>query len=505
MIKKLSLSDKNLRDFDLDQLIKQYNTSSCKQLEKEGFKNALSVFYQAAERVPAYKNFLKKQHINHEKIITYEDFQKVPIINKKNYLREYPLKDLCWDGKLDNLYILSSSSGSTGEPFLWPRGYLQEFEGTLNHEIIFREIFHSHKYSTLFIICFAMGVWISGSFSQTSIVNLTKKGYPILTITPGLDKEIIFSLFKKLAPQFDQVVFSGYPPFIKDLLDQGKSFGIDWKKYVIKFLFAAEGFSETWRDYVHSMVGAKDALTTSINIYGSADAAILGHETPLTTAIRREIVRINAVEDLFLENRLPTLAQYEPRFKFFEEVNKSLIFTTRAGIPLVRYSIGDQGGVISFENMQSKLQQLRINIKDVLNIENRHEYLWRLPFVYVFGRSDFSVSFYGLIIYPEHIKYCLEKSKIQRCITGKFVMSIIYDNNHNPLLLIRAELKRNVKPSIKIRTQVQSSIVKELQKVNSEYAKLKEHLKKRTVPIIQLIEYGNLEYFRPGAKQRWVS
>ena len=33
--------------------------------------------------------------------------------------------------------------------------------------------------------------------------------------------------------------------------------------------------------------------------------------------------------------------------------------------------------------------------------------IWRLPFVYVYERSDFSVSFYAFQIYPETIKRAL--------------------------------------------------------------------------------------------------
>jgi phenylacetate-CoA ligase len=57
--------------------------------EREGEKKALVTFHQAAQRVPAYKDFLKKHNVNPEKVVTIEDFKQfVPVMTKneqKNY------------------------------------------------------------------------------------------------------------------------------------------------------------------------------------------------------------------------------------------------------------------------------------------------------------------------------------------------------------------------------------------------------------------------------------
>src|SRR5258706_833023 len=402
----------------------------------EGFQQALHLFHKAAERVPAYKDFLAKNNINHESIKTLDDFKKVPVVNKKNYLSQYPLKSLCWDGGFKSLYILSTSSGSTGAPFLWPRGELQELEGAVTFELIFKKFFEIDKYKTLYINCFAMGTWISGPFVLACAEYLTKKGYHVLTVTPSVEKEIVFSLLKELAGQFDQIVLSGYPPFIKDVVDQADLHGIDLKAHRIRFLFAAEGFSEYWREYMHEKVGQpKDSLTTSINMYGSADAAILAHETPVTTAIRKLLtLSQEAHKKIFSESRMPTLTQYDPRAKFFECINEGeLIFTSGSGIPLIRYSIGDTGGIYSYREMEEKLSEFKWNLGDHVHNEDLK---WRLPFVYVFGRSDLTISFYGLLIFPEHIKYSLEHSDFTSVITGKFVISTEFDAKQNQVLTI---------------------------------------------------------------------
>jgi phenylacetate-coenzyme A ligase PaaK-like adenylate-forming protein len=63
---------------------------------KRGEKMALQLFHEMAERVPAYKDFLGKNDLEHTKVKDIKDFKNVPTINKDNYLRKYPRESLCW-------------------------------------------------------------------------------------------------------------------------------------------------------------------------------------------------------------------------------------------------------------------------------------------------------------------------------------------------------------------------------------------------------------------------
>ena len=59
--------------------------------ERKGEQLALELFHAAAERVPAYQDFLKKNQVKHTLVKTIRDFKKIPWINKKNYLSKYIL------------------------------------------------------------------------------------------------------------------------------------------------------------------------------------------------------------------------------------------------------------------------------------------------------------------------------------------------------------------------------------------------------------------------------
>jgi phenylacetate-CoA ligase len=86
----------------------------------------------------------------------------------------------------------------------------------------------------------------------------------------------------------------------------------------------------------------------SAALYGTADAGVLGTETPLSITIRRFLAgNPSAAQALTGQLRLPTLVQYDPADRFFESLDDgTLVFSADGGIPLVRYHIADEGGVI---------------------------------------------------------------------------------------------------------------------------------------------------------------
>src|SRR6185503_4805263 len=113
--------------------------------------------------------------------------------------------------------------------------------------------------------------------------------------------------------------------------------------------------TEEWRTLMGARAGIAEPLTGSASLYGTADGGVLGNETPVTIAIRRFLAaRPDDARALFGEARLPTLVQYDPHVRFFEEHEGTLVFTGDNGVPLVRYHISDHGGVVPFEAMLAR-------------------------------------------------------------------------------------------------------------------------------------------------------
>lgn len=472
--------------------------------QKMGEKRALRLFHRVAREIPAYRDFLRKHGVDHAKIKTARDFRGVPPVDKKNYLRAYPLQDLVFPKESRRHYIFSASSGSTGKPFLWPRGATQELEGALIHELIFSEIFGIPKDTpTLCAVTFSMGTWIAGTYTLASIKGLSEKGYRITSVTPGIDTETAIDVLKTLLRGFRYVILAGYPPYVKDVLDEGARNGILWKKHRMKFLLAGEGISEGLRDYLVEEGGARDALRDVVSLYGTADAAILGHETPLTIFLRRHIAEHSSFrEELFSDRRLPSFFQYHPEMKFFETMGRELLFTANAGIPLIRYRIGDAGGIFTFDEIVRHFNDSAPGIFQAF--PSRKGFLWRLPFLYLYGRSDLSASLYAVLIYPENIKTALESRGLKRALTGKFVMATEYGPARNQYLHIRVELKSGQRVTTSIRRVAQRKIVEALLEQNMEYRKLYQSLGEKVTPLVTLIPYADPNYFASGNKQQWV-
>ncbi|MBD1934391.1 MULTISPECIES: phenylacetate--CoA ligase family protein [Cyanophyceae] len=462
---------------------------------------ARQLFHDVAASIPAYKAFLKEQGVNPSSIQSYQDFQKLPLITKENYLLRHSLADLCRNGQLESCDIIAVSSGSTGKPTFWPRFLSDEFQIATRFEQIFYDNFYADTRRTLAVICFTLGTWVGGMYTTNCCRYLASKGYPLTVITPGNNKEEIFRVVQELGSAFEQVVLLGYPPFIKDVIDSGIARGIEWHKYQIKMVFAGEVFSEEWRSLVGERVGSRNPCYDSASLYGTADAGVLGNETPLSICIRRFLANNpDASRALFGESRLPTLVQYDPLSRFFEVIDSTLLFSGHNGIPLVRYNILDTGGLISYDAMLQFLAEWGFNPIEILQLQSGRG-IHPLPFVYVFGRN-FTVSYFGANIYPENVTVGLEQPIIREWVTGKFVLQVKEDTDKNRFLSIVVELASGVDESEQKQDAIASSILKQLLRLNSEFANYVPA--EYQMPQVTLTLTGDPEYFPIGVKHRYT-
>lgn len=475
---------------------------------KRGEKMALDLFQQMSKRVPAYKDWLQKNKIDPKKIKTISDFKQVPTIDKKNYLQNYSPRELSWDGIFKTKqWVISTTSGSTGEPFYFPRTKEQDEQYALTAEIYLLTNFNIDKKSTLYIVGFPMGAWIGGLFTYEALKILSARGkYNLSIITPGINKLEIINTVKKIGREFDQIIIGSYAPFLKDTLEEGQRLGLNWKKYNLGFIFSAEGFNEDFRDYVFKITGSKDIYRSTLNHYGTVDLGTMSHETPLSILIRRLALKNkNLYYELFSErDKLPTFTQYLPEMFYFEDINKSLVCSAHSGYPLVRYDLHDYGGIVTLFEVYKIFTNHGLDLNKFINTYNLQDTLWNLPFVYVFERKDLSVSFFAFQIYPETIRKSLWHKDLLKSITGKFTLLVKYDKNANQYLELNIELQPNVKGTKILSDKIKKLVVSRLLIENSSYRKTAEEYPKRVIPKIVFWQYEDAKYFKPGTKQKWI-
>jgi phenylacetate-CoA ligase len=492
----------------IDENLKDLKSLPASHWQEEGEKMALELFSYASENVPAYQKFLSEHNVNPERINTTDDFRKLPLVSKDSYLRPADYASLFPPTGLTLTTTISATSGSTGEPFFFPRTEANDEQYEYGAEIFLKNQFAIDNNKTLALIGFGLGIWIGGIFTYKNFNALAQRGHNITLIPVGANKDLYLTSFQKFAPFYDQIILMGYPPFIKDVLDEGEKRGVNWSDHKLRILTAAEGYSENFRNHIAQKSGIKNTVNDIINMYGTVEQGTIAYETAFSNLIRRLAAEDEKVfKTLFPQaTNIPTLAQYYPSIIYFEEVG-GVVVATGAGsaIPLVRYQFADLGGVIGYDEMLEKLAVLGIDIEEEAEKWGIDDKILRLPFVYVYARSDFTVVFRGANIYPGEIRNALDKEEVSRFVTGKATIIRKENDKFDQVLEINIELQEGVQFTEDLKETITNLITEELKNSNSEYRYLytTEGIDK-VKPVVIGWPYQDPKYFSGLGKQPWV-
>ncbi|MDO8582333.1 MAG: hypothetical protein Q7S16_05685 [bacterium] len=453
---------------------------------KKNGQTIFSLFQTTAKEVNAYKIILREQGVVPKKITTLEQFRHLPILDKKTYINRFPLSERIPTSSFPPMAY--ASSGSSGTPTYWFVNDAQEKIGGNIHEYIFRNMFAITEQSpTLVVVCFAMGVWVAGHFTLASCRNIAQKGYQLTCITPSINMNDVLDVLARFAPKYKNIILAGYPPFLMDVLRIARQRRILLHKNKIGLLTAGTTFSEQWRDTAHTLIGSPNAPI--VNVYGSADAGMLGHETTLTIALRR-YARINSDFSCALfGSAVPQagLYQYHPEHVFFEEHAGELLITANTAIPLVRYNIHDRGRIFSPSALRTLLTEMRAPKKFYTLLKD-----FSLPLVRVDGRTDVATTFYALNIYPEHLEAAVDQKPLRDFFSGNFIVyRRQFQKAKREQLCIRLELAAGKTHTQELIALCVDTIVRTLQKKSIEYKKLHASIGKAAIPIVEVYAHGD--------------
>jgi len=478
--------------------------------EKQGQKKVLKRFKAVADQVPAYQKLLQEKNLNPDSIKTIDNFKELPIVDKKNYLKKFELTELCLDGKLSDKYLIDRSSGYSGTSFFWPRLPDEDKDYPTYMKLAYEQFYQIHEKSTLMIITLALGSWVGGEKISWATREIALRGEnPFTVITPGTNIDETLEIVEYFKNKYDQIVIVGYPPFIKTIIDEGERRGIDWPSIKVKIGLGGEGYSEDWREYIREKIGMdKNDFMGIAGGYGAADLGMsVGREYPISVLIRKLAHQNKKLaKELFGEENIPSLCQYNPATFYIEEVDKELIFSCQPGIPLIRYNIHDRGGVIPFDQALEIAESHGFKPFEMLTeLGYTKRDIWQLPFFYVYGRSDGTVSISGGKIYVENIKEALDDPRIAKTNTGNFKMYVEYDDRQNQKLTIKVELSNGIQSNDELVKKYQDIIVEQLLNVNSEYAILHRTNRKGVLPKVELLVYKQSELFNDRSiKNRYI-
>ncbi|HEY6805259.1 MAG TPA: hypothetical protein VI306_16910 [Pyrinomonadaceae bacterium] len=388
-------------------------------LARIGMMRAQAVFLKAKDCCPAYQQFLQSENFTPSRPWK---LSNLPVMTKENYVKKYSIEDRCYNGKIPAAgVVIDESSGSSGVPNNWVRSVEERADVKhilqLNYQLIYRDS------GCILLNCFALGPWATGMNVSMSLVDVG------ILKSIGPDQKKLTNTLNTFGPNYRYLVF-GYPPFIKSFVD---STDLDLSKYRMDLIVGGEGISESLRGYLLR------TFKTVISSYGASDLEInIGVETPLTIALRSLCAsNRDLCEQLFGRQTAPMIFQYNA-LDYIIETNASgeLLFTIgrqTSAAPKIRYNLKDFGGALSYRDLAAKLRDLEINIKDFGSPQSS------FPIVYVFGRADLTVPFYGAKIYPTDIEDIINTHPLLVQQINSFQLSSFEDEQINRRLRIHLE------------------------------------------------------------------
>jgi phenylacetate-CoA ligase len=452
LVRRILVTDKNL-----------YIFLNARQLQPVlaaiGRMRAHAVFLKASRKCPAYRQFLQDQGYSQAKW----SLAGVPVMTKENYVKRYSLEERCYGGAIPLAgVVIDESSGSTGQPNNWVRSAAERQDVKrilqVNYEIIYKDS------GIVLLNCFALGPWATGMNVSLSLVDVG------IMKSIGPDQKKLENTLKLLGPKYRYLVF-GYPPFIRSFVDET---GMDLTDFHIDFVVGGEGISEALR--AHLLRYGKSVVSSDLEIN-------LGIETELTIRLRQLCLANGELcRDLFGRDTPPMIFQYNPSNYVIESNEQNeLIFTIgreSAAAPKIRYNLRDAGGVYPFQTLAERLQTHGV---DLAGLIKRFSYF---PFLFVYGRNDSSVPFYGSKIFPSDMEQIINSEPQLAAAIHSFQLRGREDERLTSHLEIHFERRRGAAIELPDPDRLFEIVFAGLMRVNQDFREVTRMFNRSQVSVI---------------------
>src|SRR5207302_8849396 len=181
--------------------------------------------------------------------------------------------------------------------------------------------------------------------------------------------------------------------------------------------------------------------------YGATDTEIgMAGESPASVAIRRLArARPELRRALFGDDsRLPMVFQYNPLIHYLEMNRERELICTISRLdvlaPRIRYNVHDEGGLLDYRRMTEALRHFGIKLDEIGNEKDaegpRGPLPWvqpvQLPFLWIYGRRDATISAMGTNIYPEDIETLSYREPRLSAAAHSFSLSVVTDASATP-------------------------------------------------------------------------
>jgi phenylacetate-CoA ligase len=463
--------------------------------------------WRASRRVPAYASFLRESGVDVDGLFPLGILGHLPETDKASYVDRYGLIERCVGGAVPYPgTTIDESSGSTGTPYNWIRGRREREVAHRNIGFFARYAFGDGPLVT--INAFSMGAWAAG-FNMS--LGMMRHGI-VKSVGPDVDK--ILSTLAFLGPSY-RFLISGYPPFLKHLLDEGEQRGFPWADFELHALVGGEGMTEELRDLL------LQRFASVYSGYGATDIEIgMAGESPVSIALRRLArARPDIGRALFgSDSRLPMVFQYNPLIHFLEVNSLGEVVCTVSRLdllaPRIRYNVHDAGGILGFSEARNVLREFGFDL-DRLNEAAevggpRGPLPWArpipLPFLWIHGRRDATISVMGSNIYPEDVEALLYRDGEVGRRMHSFMLSVVDDETGTPRPSVAIEITDLAGIDEGWRAAVAARLRDGLAALNIDYRSSLGEFPLAMLPIVTTFEVGSGPFAGDGTriKQRRI-
>jgi phenylacetate-CoA ligase len=419
-------------------------------LARVGRMGAHAAYLKARATCPAYQDFLTK--MGYEQKSRWR-LEQLPEMTKDNYVKKYSIEQRCYGGAIPKAgVVIDESSGSTGMPNNWVRSAAERTDVKrilqLNYQLIYRDS------GCILLNCFALGPWATGMNVSMSLVEMG------ILKSIGPDQQKLENTLKVFGPGYRYLIF-GYPPFIRAFVDET---GLDLSLYHFDLIVGGEGLSEGLRS--HFLLYARSVISS----FGASDLEInIAVETQLTIALRRLCLENRELStQLFGRDTPPMIFQYNALDYTIETNSQNeLLFTLgrqSGAAPKIRYNLRDSGGNFSLLSLSRTLKDHGILLS---SLASRYS---SFPLLFVYGRNDATVPFYGAKIYPADLERVINEDPVLASEIHSFQLKVMEDKQLKNELQVYLELSKNrsdrLRPEIE---NLQDLIFNGLVRVNQDF------------------------------------
>lgn len=356
---------------------------------------AVTASRKAMRSVPAYRALVERSGRPRPARTPQAWLAQLPVTTKRSYIDQWSLAHRCVGGAIPASGCdLDESAGSTGSPYTWIRSQAELSDVHRSLALLARHLLPANDRPLIVLNAFSMGAWATG----TNVAVALRSVGTVKSCGPDVDK--VLGAIQLLGPEPTYVV-CGYPPFLRQLLDAAAQRGLDLSAMSLYGFVGGEGMTEAQRRRLERI------FSQVWSAYGASDLDIgVAAETPISIWLRQQAAaRPELAQALFgRTDRLPMVFQYDPCDYFVETIlspsgASELVVTVARPMlsPRIRYNVGDEGGTVDFATATA------ICLAAGLDPEDAESQPFRLPFLFVHGRSDQTVSFMGANLYPEDV------------------------------------------------------------------------------------------------------